>query len=104
MSMLMSMSCVCSWVYLVFMNGVWVWIPLVLLLDSFYKISNACSVAKTDLRDDQYERERERARAWRRASLTLGECGRPLSKLAWYSTLLVLVAYLVLVPAVIFTV
>jgi hypothetical protein len=45
---------VVRWVYLVFMNSVWVWIPAVLLIDSCLKIVDACGKAKVDLSDEQY--------------------------------------------------
>lgn len=36
------------WIYLFFMNGLWVWIPAVLVWDSIAQITRACDVAKTE--------------------------------------------------------
>eukprot|EP00123_Amoebidium_parasiticum_P015472 comp22989_c1_seq1/m.36597 comp22989_c1_seq1/g.36597 ORF comp22989_c1_seq1/g.36597 comp22989_c1_seq1/m.36597 type:complete len:214 (-) comp22989_c1_seq1:402-1043(-) len=41
-----------KWVYLFFMNGVWVWIPAILLWDSGKRITDACYKAKTELHDE----------------------------------------------------
>jgi hypothetical protein len=59
------------------MNALWVWIPLVLLYDSWCKITAACALAKTE-----------------------GDDGTPAGR-GWYTFVLATVAlYLVLVPGV----
>lgn len=99
-----------SWIYLVFMNSVWVWIPLVLLLDSFFKIVAACERSKIDLADEQYVATVAHCAhtpyivAPKPAPTRPALAHRPIAKVWWLLTLLVLVAYLVLVPAVIMSV
>eukprot|EP00054_Salpingoeca_dolichothecata_P021319 m.136223 g.136223 ORF g.136223 m.136223 type:complete len:216 (-) comp23943_c0_seq2:118-765(-) len=65
------------WVYLVFMNILWVVLPLVLLWDSSIKITRACDIAKTENKD---------------------EAGAP--GWSWLLSALFLLAYVILVPAV----
>lgn len=36
------------WIYLVFMNGLWVWVPALLVWDSMGQLTHACDVAKTE--------------------------------------------------------
>lgn len=41
-----------TYIYLLWMNGVWVLIPGILLADSAIAIRNACAITKTESRDD----------------------------------------------------
>lgn len=76
-------SFVLFWIYLVFMNGLWVVIPLLLLWDSWSRISNACAMSAYPV-DAGFP------------------AGAP-TNLWWYAAAALLVAYQILVPGVLFT-
>eukprot|EP00638_Chattonella_subsalsa_P018881 CAMPEP_0117888362 /NCGR_PEP_ID=MMETSP0950-20121206/21809_1 /TAXON_ID=44440 /ORGANISM="Chattonella subsalsa, Strain CCMP2191" /LENGTH=268 /DNA_ID=CAMNT_0005746663 /DNA_START=35 /DNA_END=841 /DNA_ORIENTATION=+ len=40
-----------TWVYLFFMNGLWVWVPLILLWESFAQITEACKISQKGTSD-----------------------------------------------------
>ncbi len=73
------------WIYLVFMNGLWVVIPALLLWDSFSRLTDVCDVAKArlDLED-------------------VPKAGAP-TKVWWKSAAICIVLYVVLMPAIIFS-
>ena len=65
------------WVHLLFMNGLWVLIPGVLLAESCVQITRACAKAKTSA------------------------AGTALSPAAFHACAVALLAYMVLVPAIV---
>lgn len=89
------------WIYLVFMNGVvWVWIPLVLLIDSGKKTVAAFAVSGIDTTDVAAESVRQQVK--RRANEEI-RFGGGAHALLFVSVALILAAYCVLVPGVIAT-
>ena len=73
------------WIYLVFMNGLWVYIPLILLFDSSVAIVQACSRSKIETL------ERSSLSPW------------SVPKWLYASIALVLVVYNILVPYILFS-
>ena len=73
------------WIYLVFMNGLWVVIPALLLWDSFSRLSDVCdkSAARLDVEDMQ--KFSAPTRAW------------------WRAAVFSIIAYIVLVPGILFS-
>uniref|UniRef100_A0A7S3DH16 EXPERA domain-containing protein n=1 Tax=Palpitomonas bilix TaxID=652834 RepID=A0A7S3DH16_9EUKA len=43
------------WIYLVFMNGLWVWVPILLLVDSCLVITRACAETRSELTTERAE-------------------------------------------------
>lgn len=73
------------WIYLVFMNGVWVVIPLLLLWDSFARVMDVAEVAKARLDLE-----------------CVPKAGTP-SSWWWKATACTIVAYMMLIPAILFS-
>jgi len=73
------------WIYLVFMNGLWVVIPGLLLWDSYARMCDICDVAKARLDLEEVRKVGAPSRAW------------------WNAAGLTIVLYMVLVPGIIFS-
>lgn len=73
------------WVYLVFMNGLWVVVPLLLLWDSFSRVTDVCdkSAARLDLED--IKKISAPSRNW------------------WNAAFFTIVLYMILVPSILFS-
>eukprot|EP01038_Epipyxis_sp_PR26KG_P005197 gene5197-7234_t len=74
------------WIYLVFMNGLWVVVPALLLWDSAARLTNACQIKKND-----------------NIMINEGFPSSSPSKTWFYVMAGLLVLYMILVPAVLFT-
>jgi hypothetical protein len=87
------------WIYLVFMNGLWVVVPALLLWDSFVRLTYAADLASGARKD--LDSTFHQITVSRKTSAYLA--GNLPSKAMWYAGAAFVVAYNILVPAVIFS-
>ena len=85
------------WIYLVFMNGLWVVIPALLLWDSFVRLSFAAESCSSHFHE-------MKVNSGKGAPMHVIDFKHSVpSQAMWYTGALTILAYCVLVPAVLFT-